>query len=96
MNVYDFLLNKSNVLERLNKHVVAKGKQLDLSGNGMWRVAVGEEWGGGVGVWDWCEGVITLFPSMQFPLRRVGYCQTENWLPSVQVEYITMATNKVR
>lgn len=34
MNVYDYLLNKSNVLKRLNKHVVAKGKQLDLSGPG--------------------------------------------------------------
>ncbi len=39
MNVYDYLLNKSNVLERLNKHVVTKGKQLDLSGRGMQYVA---------------------------------------------------------
>ena len=42
VNVYDYLLNKSNVLERLNKHVVAKGKQLDLSGNGMWMGGVCE------------------------------------------------------
>ena len=36
MNVYDYLLNKKNVLERLNKHVINQGQQLDLSGNGVY------------------------------------------------------------
>lgn len=35
MNVYDYFLNKSNVLQRLNRHVVAaNSKQLDLSEQG--------------------------------------------------------------
>ena len=34
MNVYDYFLNKSNVLQRVNKYVVAKGKSHDLSAQG--------------------------------------------------------------
>lgn len=53
MNVYDYLLNKSDVLERLNKHVVTKGQQLDLSGRGMQSVAEDEQ----------CDNIVPNFCS---------------------------------
>ena len=33
-NVYDYFLNRTNVLQRVNKHVMAKGTYFDLSYRG--------------------------------------------------------------
>lgn len=64
MNVYDYFLNKSNVLQRVNKYVVAKGKSHDLSAQGA---VSAKKWKMFVFTLSSCSPPSSILPS-PFPL----------------------------